>query len=97
MENVLAYVVAGNSIQMKDAAFVAELKSWIRFNAEDALLTSDGLYSATSGNPSIPKWLASPIFNLLFSEKSENNKYSKHVRSSAGVAIYVSDKNDKAH
>ena len=97
MENVLAYVVAGNSIQMKDAAFVAELKSWIRFNAEDALLTSDGLYSATSGNPSIPKWLASPIFNLLFNEKSENNKYLKHVRSSAGVAIFVSDKNDKAH
>ena len=97
MENVLAYVVAGNSTQMHDAAFMAELKSWIRFSSSDAVRTGDGLYSATSGNPSVPKWLGSPLFNVLFNEKSENDKYAKQIRSSAGIAIFVSDANDKAH
>ena len=97
MENVLDYVVAGNSVQMHDAAFMAELKSWIRFSSSDAVRTGDGLYSATSGNLSVPKWLGSPLFNVLFNEKSENDKYAKQIRSSAGVAIFVSDANDKAH
>ncbi len=97
IENVLAYVVAGNSVQMQDAAFIAELKSWIRFNTQDALRSRDGLYSGASGNPSVPSWVGKPLFNLLFNEKSENNKYAKHIRSSAGVAIFLSDKNDHAH
>ena len=59
--------------------------------------TRDGLYSAASGNPSVPKWIGSPLFNLLFNEKSENDKYAKQIRSSAGVAIFVSDTNDKVH
>ncbi|MBC7756023.1 MAG: Tat pathway signal protein [Bdellovibrio sp.] len=97
MENILGYVVAGNSAQMHDAAFMAELKSWIRFSSSDAIRTGDGLYSTTSGNLSVPKWLGSPLFNLLFNEKTENDKYAKQIRSSAGVAIFVSDANDKAH
>lgn len=97
IENILAYVVEANSVQMHDAAFMAELKSWIRFSTQDAVRTGDGLYSATSGNFPVPKWLGSPLFNLLFNEKSEKDKYAKHIRSSAGVAIFVSDSNDKAH
>ena len=97
MENIVDYVIAGNSAQMHDVAFMAELKSWIRFNSSDAVRTGDGLYSATSGNPSVPKWLGSSLFNVLYNEKSENDKYAKHIRSSAGVAIFVSDKNDTAH
>ena len=96
-ENILAYVVAGNSAQMHDAAFMAELKSWIRFSSSDAVRTGDGLYSATSGNPSVPKWLGSAMFELMFNEKSENEQYAKHIRSSAGVAIFVSDVNDTSH
>ena len=97
MENILAYVVAGNSAQMHDAAFMAELKSWLRFSSSDAVSTGDGLYSATSGNPSVPKWLGNAMFELMFNEKSENDKYAKHVRSSSGIAIFVSDKNDSTH
>ena len=97
MENILAYVVAGNSAQMQDPAFMAELKSWLRFNAADAVSTGDGLYSATLGNPSLPKWLASAMFEFMFNTKTENDQYAKHIRSSAGVAIFVSDKNDAAH
>lgn len=91
MEKVLEYVVQGNSVQMNDPAFVAELKAWIRFSADDAVRTGDGLYSASSGNPSVPSWLGDLLFGLFFTPKNENDKYAKHVRSSAGIAIFVSD------
>ena len=96
-EKVLAYVVEGNTAQMNDPAFVEELKSWIRFGSGEAVKTGDGLYSATSGNPSVPRWIGSPLFGMFFKPKSENDKYAKHVRSSAGVAVFVSEANDKAH
>jgi hypothetical protein len=97
MDQVLAYVVSGNSAQMKDAAFVAELKAWIRFSADQAVQSGDGLYAAASGNPSVPPWLGKPLMKLFFTEKSENDKYAKHIHSSAGVAVFVSEANDKAH
>lgn len=91
MEKVLQYVVQGNTAQMNDRAFVEELKAWIRFSATDAVRTGDGLYAASSGNPSIPSWLGSLLFGLFFTPKAENDKYAKHVRSSAGIAVFVSE------
>lgn len=97
MENVLEYVVQGNTAQMNDRAFVDELKTWIRFSSDEAVRTGDGLYAASSGNPSLPTWLGSQLFSLFFTPQSENDKYAKHMRSSAGIAVFVSDAEDKAH
>jgi hypothetical protein len=91
MEKVLDYVVQGNTVQMNDSAFVEELKAWIRFSEIDAVRTGDGLYSAASGNPSVPSWLGSLLFGLFFTPKNENDKYTRQVRSSAGIAVFVSD------
>lgn len=91
MEKVLEYVVQGNTAQMNDRAFVDELKSWIRFSADDAVRTGDGLYAASSGNPSVPSWLGGLLFGLFFTPEAENDKYAKHVRSSAGIAVFVSE------
>jgi len=91
MEKVLEYVVQGNTAQINDHAFVAELKQWIRFSGDEAVRTGDGLYAASSGNPPLPTWMGSLLFGLFFTPKSENDKYAKHVRSSAGIAIFVSD------
>lgn len=90
-ELVLEYVIQGNTVQMNDRAFVDELKHWIRFSDDDAVRTGDGLYAAASGNPTVPRWLGSLLFGLFFTEKSENDKYAKQLRSSAGIAVFVSD------
>jgi len=50
-----------------------------------------------TGNPSLPRWLGSLLFGIFLTPKSENDKYAKHVRSSAGIAIFVSEANDKSH
>ena len=69
LENVLAYVVEGNTAQMNDPAFVEELKGWIRFGSDEAVKTGGGLYSATSGNPSVPRWIGSPSLACSLSRK----------------------------
>jgi hypothetical protein len=96
MEKVLEYVVQGNSAQMNDRAFVAELKAWIRFSADVAVRAGDGLYAASSGNPSVPSWLGSLLFGLFFTPEAENDKYAKHVRSSAGIAVFISEAENPA-
>ena len=97
MEQVLDHVVQGNTAQMADPAFVKELKAWIRFNGADAVRTGDGLYSVSSGNPSIPSWIGDLAFGLFFTPKSENDKYARQIRSSAGIAVFVGQAADKAH
>ncbi len=91
MEAVLEYVIEGNTAQMNDRAFVEELKQWIRFSDAEAVRSGDGLYAAASGNPAVPTWLGRLLFGWFFTPDRENDKYAKHVRSSAGMAIFVSD------
>jgi hypothetical protein len=97
METVLDYVVQGNTTQINNNAFMKELKSWIRFNDQEAARTGDGLSGRTTGNPSIPRWLGNLLFKLLIRVQPENDKNTRYIRSSAGIAVFVSDVNDKAH
>jgi len=97
MEQTLDYVMKGNTAQLADAAFVKELKAWIRFNGADAARTRDGLYSVTTGNPNIPSWIGDLAFRWLLTAKGENDKYARQVRSSAGIAVFVGEAADKAH
>jgi hypothetical protein len=97
MEQVLDHVIRGNTAQMADAAFVKELKAWIRFNGAEAVRTRDGLYSASSGNPNMPTWLGDLAFRWVFTPKGENDKIARQVRSSAGIAVFVGQAADKAH
>ncbi|MCI5078465.1 nitroreductase family protein [Oricola sp.] len=97
IEQVLEMVIAANTAQVGDPAFRTELKQWLRFSARRSVATRDGLYSPCSGNPAMPDWLARTVFDLVFTAKGENDRYAEQVRSSAGLAIVVSDASDKAH
>ena len=97
IDKVLQYVVAANTAQMGDAAFVTELKSWIRFSAAEAQRLGDGLFSGASGSPVLPRWLGSPLMGLFFTPKSENERYARQIRSASGIAVFVSEVSDKAH
>ncbi|MCX7032366.1 MAG: nitroreductase family protein [Arenimonas sp.] len=90
-------VLAGNSVQMADPAFVRELKQWLRFNPRQARERGDGLYAAASGNPIGPGWLAPTLFDLFFKESTENEKYARQLKSSAGLAVFCAERNDPEH
>jgi hypothetical protein len=97
VEKVLEYVVRGNTAQMNDRPFVEELEAWIRFGYDEVVSKGDGLFSGSTGNPVVPRWLGMKLLNLFFTAKNENDKYAKQIRSSAGIAVFVSEQNNKAH
>lgn len=97
MNRVRDLVVAGNTAQMADAAFVSELKTWLRFSPRYAVETGDGLFSASSGNPPLPQWLGPLMFDLVFKSAAENDKYARQIASSSGVAVFVAQKDDPEH
>lgn len=90
-------VVAANTAQMADAGFVKELRSWLRFSPHQALRTGDGLFGPTTGNPPLPAWLGPSMFDLAFKAGAENDKYARQLATSAGVAVFVSAKDDREH
>lgn len=92
LEGVLEFIIQGNSAQIDDAAFVRELKSWIRFNAGSAMEKGDGLFAKCSGNPELPTWAGSFMFDRVFTKEAENKKYARQMRSSAGVVVFVAEK-----
>ncbi len=96
LEDILAYVVAGDSAEMDDANYIAELKAWVRFNRAETLETNDGLFSKCSGNPTLPSWLGRLIFSLVVTKDGENKKSEAQLRSSSGVAVFISDRNEPA-
>jgi hypothetical protein len=97
MEQVLELVVAGNTAQFADKAFVEELKAWIRFDGDEAVRRGDGLYAASSGNPTAPRWLGPHLFDWFVTADGENDKVRRQIRSSAGLAVFFSDADDAAH
>ena len=90
-------VVAANGVQMEDLAFLAELEQWIRFNPRSAMMSGDGLFSATSGNPVLPSAFGRFAFERFFTARTENDKYARQIDSSAGIAVFVGDRADRAH
>ncbi len=96
LESVLEAITEANSAQMGDKAFVAELVTWLRFNDAHALDTLDGLFTRISGNPPMPPWLGRQVIGLFMTEKSENDRYARHVRSSSGVAVFSSTESKSA-
>lgn len=93
---VIDYVTRGNFTQLTDRAFRDELVSWIRFNPGEAIRAGDGLSGRTSGQPALPTWLAKRIIGLVLTPKGQAETDAKNIRSSAGVAVFVSTRDDKA-
>jgi len=97
INGILDAVVSANAAQMHDAAFVAELRRWIRFSPREALEHRDGLFSGTTGNPSIPRWVGEAMFGMVFTETGETAKYVEQIGSSAGIAVFIGAESDPAH
>jgi hypothetical protein len=90
-------VIAGNTAQITDPAFVRELKHWLRFSPHEALLRGDGLFSAASGSPVLPEWLGARAFDWVYKPATDNDKYARQIASSAGIAVFVSRLPNKQH
>jgi hypothetical protein len=95
-DHVVDYVTQGNYTQLRDRDFRNELVSWIRFNPRSALRNGDGLAGRANGQPSLPTWVAKGLARVILSPKGQADTDARRIRSSAGVAVFVSSRDDKA-
>ena len=96
MQPLLEYVVAGNEQQLSNDDFKQELVRWLRFNDREALASRDGLLSRGSGNPSLPRWVASFFIGGSLKPAAQSKKDEEHIRSSAGLLLFASTENNPA-
>ncbi|GEO93931.1 Acg family FMN-binding oxidoreductase [Kocuria turfanensis] len=96
-ETVVDHVTQGNTAQLRDRAFVRELKQWIRFDDAEAVRTRDGLSGRATGNSSASRWIAGPLFRLLSRTGPANEAYARRIRSASAVAVLVSATDDPEH
>lgn len=82
-------IVAGNSAQLADAAFMRELTDWIRFDAGEALARRDGLFTAASGNLTAPRWLGERLLPMVMTKKGEADRLAGWMKSSAGAVVFT--------
>ncbi len=90
-------VIADNGTQMADSAFMRELKTWLRFSPAEAVARGDGLFSATTGNPTLPEWLGPLMLDAVFRAGAENDRYARQIASSSGIAVFIARKDDPEH
>jgi len=95
IETVLDYVNQGNLRQYADPAFIDELVYWLRFNKKEAMASLDGLFSGSSGNPAVPRWLGR-LFMAATKPQQQADADAKKLRSSAGAVVIASASDDKA-
>lgn len=90
-------VTEGTARQMEDAAFVAELKHWLRFSAGRAMRDGDGLYAAATGSPAMPEFIGGLAFDLFFRKGPERDRYARQMDSSSTVVVFFGERADAAH
>ena len=87
------YVNQGNLAQLSDRHWRTELFTWIRPNDRAAVASGDGLAGRTSGQPSVPDFLARLILPVVVKPKTQIKTDTVNIESSAGIAVFVSDGN----
>ncbi len=94
LETVLEYVNQGNLSQYADKEFVDELIHWLRFTKKEALASLDGLYTRSTGNPEVPRWLGQ-MFVAGSKPQQQADADAKKLRSSSGAIVVASEADNK--
>ena len=88
-EAIAEFVYRGNTVQMHDAAFKTELKSWMRFNRKHQDSTLDGLSYAVFGAPNLPAFLSRPIMTMQINAATQNKNDSQRIQSASHLALFT--------
>jgi nitroreductase len=94
---LLELATVANRAWYASPARVAELERWTRFDDASALATRDGLAPGPAGRTSLPPPVGRALFRLLAASDRNNDRLVTAVRSSAGLAAFVSAHDDRTH
>ena len=92
-DQITDFIVAGNTQQMQDPAFVEELKSWMRFNKKHLQETGNGLSYAVFGAPNLPLFIVKPIMSSYLNPNTQNKGDIKKIQSSSHFVLFTVQSN----
>lgn len=95
-EQIAGYVHDGNTIQLSDPAFKAELKSWMRYNRKHTEQMNDGLTYAVFGAPDLPRFISEPIMAACLTPRLQNKSDAKKLQSSSRLVLFTTCQNGVA-
>ena len=88
-------VLQGNTRQMQNESFKAELKSWMRFNKKHQDQTLDGLSYAVFGAPNVPCWIAEPIMSMAINTRTQNKADREKIDSASHLVLFTTRENSR--
>ena len=88
-------VLQGNTRQMQNESFKAELKSWMRFNKKHQDQTLDGLSYAVFGAPNVPCWMAEPIMSMAINTRTQNKADREKIASASHLVLFTTRENSR--
>lgn len=86
-QHLSEYICAGNTRQMQNPAFKAELKHWLRYNKKHQDRTRDGISYAVFGAPNVPRLIAKAIMSLMMNANTQNRADRRKIATSAGLML----------
>ncbi len=93
-EKIIPLIIQGNNLQFQNKQFVNELTNWFRYTKSEAEKTKDGLWTAGMGLPNMGRLIGNLIMKNFVSAKSESKRIEDILQHTAGIAIFISEKND---
>lgn len=81
------YIMVGNELQMRNEAFVGELRSWMRFNRRHQNETLDGLSYAAFGAPNLPRFIAEAAISGALNDRRQNRGDRQKIASSSHFVL----------
>ncbi len=91
---VEALILEASDSQFEQAALKKELLHWLRFNEAEARASGDGLYSACSGNPTLPSWLGRLAFERFYTADSARSVLHRQLQSASGLILLHAERHD---
>ncbi len=90
-DTFIDYVKEGNRLLFGKKKFLDELKSWIRWNDDEAEEKLDGLYIRALGQPSTVAWLGKMLFNISVTTATQNDDDQDFINSASGLLFLFSE------
>jgi len=84
------FIAEASAMQIGNPEFKNELIRWMRFSEKEAMHKGDGLYTASSGIPSIGRVLGSIVLKTAVTPGSETKRLLKQLENSAAVVLFTS-------
>lgn len=87
--------IVGKGIQILNSQrpYVKELIQWLRFSDKRAMLTGDGVRSASLGLPLSGTWLSKLFIADQLTQKSELKRWSDLIHHSSGLVLFTAKEN----